>query len=195
MPIILSPHTPLYAAQFTTTKSTLHKILHGIPTLSIEHIGSTSIPNLLAKPIIDIDIVVSSSSLAETRAALVFAGYTDLGDQGIPGRIALRESGWSWEEGKGNGKGNGKEFKENTYVCVEGCLSLRNHRDVRRVLMGDEGLRGEYGECKRRLVEEIGDREGGMDDYVRGKTEVLGRVLKKAGWSEEEVEVVRRVNE
>ncbi|KAH7400216.1 putative UPF0157 protein YqkA [Cadophora sp. MPI-SDFR-AT-0126] len=189
MPILLSPHNPRYTTQFITTKSTLHELLHGIPTLSIEHVGSTSIPGLLAKPIIDIDIIVSPSSLAATRTALVAAGYKDLGEMGVEGRFAFREPGVGDEERKG------KEFKENTYVCIEGCLSLRNHRDVKRVLLQDGGLRREYGECKRRLVEEIGDAEGGMDDYVRGKTGVLGEVLRKAGWSEEMLEVVRRVNE
>jgi GrpB-like predicted nucleotidyltransferase (UPF0157 family) len=204
MKILLTPHNPSWALQFNAAKSSLHQTLHGIPILSIEHVGSTSIPGLLAKPVIDIDIVVPASFMAATRAALVAAGYTDMGDQGVPERIAFRGPGYGIEEVVGSPPGPSpsevsrlREFRENTYVCLEGCLSLKNHRDVKNILLQDAELRNEYAECKMRLVDEIEDGgEGlGIDDYVRGKTGVLAKILRKAGWTEEMLEEVRKVNE
>ncbi|KAL5316159.1 hypothetical protein ACEPPN_017037 [Leptodophora sp. 'Broadleaf-Isolate-01'] len=190
MKILLTPHNPSWALQFNAAKSSLHQTLHGIPIVSIEHVGSTSIPGLLAKPVIDIDIVVPASFMAATRAALVAAGYTDMGDQGVPERIAFRGPGYGIEEVVGSPPGPSpsevsrlREFRENT--------------DVKNILLQDAELRNEYAECKMRLVDEIEDGgEGlGIDDYVRGKTGVLAKILRKAGWTEEMLEEVRKVNE
>ena len=86
-------------------------------------------------------------------------------------------------------------LRRNTYVCLNGGTSLQNHLDTKRVLLEHEDLRREYGDVKRRLVEEAGDGLANMDDYVRGKTEVLMKILKRAGWSEERMEEVRRMND
>ena len=110
------------------------------------------------------------------------AGYRDRGEMDIPGRVVLQQPAESRD----------KEMRRNTYVVLEGCISLRNHLDLRRTLLGDGALRTEYGDTKRRLV------EGGVkdvDEYCRGKTEVMLKILRKAGWSEEDLEEVRRVNE
>ncbi len=65
---------------------------------------------------------------------------------------------------------------------------------MKRVLLEDAELRKEYGEVKRRLVEGMGDF-GDMDDYVRGKTGILMKILSRAGWSEELLEEIRKLNE
>jgi GrpB-like predicted nucleotidyltransferase (UPF0157 family) len=63
--------------------------------------------------------------------------------------------------------------------------------DLKRVLLQDEGLRKEYGNVKLELAEkEFVD----MDEYCRGKNEVMLKILRKAGWSEEELEEVRKAN-
>jgi len=59
--------------------------------IGIEHIGSTSVPGLLAKPIIDIMLGVDSEEgLEYVRGRLVALGYEDCGEAGVPGRIYLR---------------------------------------------------------------------------------------------------------
>lgn len=42
-------------------------------------------------------------------------------------------------------------MRRNTYAMIEGCAALKNHLDVKKVLMEDDGLRGEYAELKWRL--------------------------------------------
>ena len=69
------------------------------------------------------------------------------------------------------------------YVCVEGCLALRNHLAVRDVVGGDPDLRAKYGNAKLAL----GDRElENMNEYVAGKNAVLAKILKRAGSSDAE---------
>lgn len=86
-------------------------------------------------------------------------GYTHLGECHLPGRHAFWQPGASLKTGEplrwievesvvDDGKGGKRVVKEkvrerrrNTYVCFEGSLSLRNHRDLKRVLMEDAELR------------------------------------------------------
>jgi len=70
------------------------RISAGLPTadIAIEHIGSTAVPRLAAKPIIDVMVgAKAGQNLAAVRAALVALGYEDMGEAGAPGRIYLRK--------------------------------------------------------------------------------------------------------
>ena len=64
--------------------------LSEVSYLSIEHVGSTSVPGLAAKPIIDIDIVVERDDVAAAIGALEAIGYESLGEMGITDRWAVR---------------------------------------------------------------------------------------------------------
>lgn len=159
-PIILEPHNPSWALEFLTLKSTLSTLLVDLPIKSIEHVGSTSIPSLLAKPILDIDIVISATDFPAVLERMKEGGYTHLGECHLPGRHAFWQPGaslrtgepmrWIEVEGeetvdefgwKGKTVKRVRERRINTYVCFEDSLSLRNHRDLKRVLMEDAELR------------------------------------------------------
>jgi GrpB-like predicted nucleotidyltransferase (UPF0157 family) len=187
MPIKIEDHNPRWKTEFESIKNHLQKdILKDIPIISIEHVGSTSIPGLVAKPVLDIDIIVDSVAVSSTRAALAEADYQDLGDMGVPGRYAFRQPGILVDGTTRNG-----EIRRNTYVVIDGCLSLRNHLDLKRILLEDEALREEYSNKKKQLV---GSGVEDVDEYCRGKTEVAIKILKAAGWSEEELDEVRMAN-
>jgi GrpB-like predicted nucleotidyltransferase (UPF0157 family) len=182
MAVVVEAHNPLWLAEFARVESELQIILKDISIISVEHVGSTSIPGLIAKPVLDIDIIVSPESLPAVRNALAKAGYQDLGEMGVPGRVAFRQPVESRD----------KEMRRNTYVVLKGSLSLRNHIDLKRILLEDEVLRTEYGTVKQRLV------DGGVkdvDEYCRGKNEVILRLLEKAGWSEVDLEEIRKAND
>lgn len=71
---------------YRTESATLEKRLSGL-FLGIEHVGSTAIPGLWAKPIVDIMIGVRDlARLDEYIARLSAIGYTHKGEAGIPGR-------------------------------------------------------------------------------------------------------------
>lgn len=190
-PITISPSDPswpAYAALIIHQLSS-HLSSASVPYLSIQHIGSTSILGLAAKPIIDIAILVGSPEDAiAARDVLIFEPegrehYVCIGDGGIKGRYSMKFCD--------------KERKPERSVYIlceaerEGRVGWRGYMDLRRVLRGDEGLRREYEGVKRRLVEGEDGRGGpGMRDgvvYGRGKNEVVAKILRKAGWEEGEV--------
>ena len=97
----------------------------GVPVIAIEHVGSTSVPGLAAKPVIDCDIVVREAHVAAASNVLASLGFTPQGELGIPQRWAFKEPA--------------RLSGTNTYVIAHGCLSLRNHLAVRDVLRADAG--------------------------------------------------------
>ena len=60
----------------------------GVPVVAIEHVGSTSVPGLAAKPLIDCDIVVDQEDVVAAGDVMVSLGFMPLGEQGIPSAAA-----------------------------------------------------------------------------------------------------------
>lgn len=141
----------------------------GVPVVAIEHVGSTSVPGLAAKPIIDCDIVVAAQQVAAASAALTGLGFTPLGDLGVPLRWAFREPA--------------RLARTNTYVTVEGSLSLRNHLAVRDTLRVDPVLRDQYAAVKKTL----GATVTNIGDYLRGKNGIILQILAAAGLTDAEL--------
>src|SRR5687767_15978465 len=82
-------YDPSWPSVFETLKSHVLQALGSLP-VSVEHVGSTAIPGLAAKPIIDMDVVVAS--VADVTIAverLSSLGYIHRGDLGIQGREAF----------------------------------------------------------------------------------------------------------
>ena len=90
-PIELAAYDSNWPRVFGVLRSQLQDCL-GDLAVAIEHIGSTSVPGLIAKPVIDIDVAVDASDTHVTRAIrrLKVLGYIHEGDLGISGREALR---------------------------------------------------------------------------------------------------------
>lgn len=89
--VILVPHDPRWATQFTNEAALLRGLMHG-NVIDIHHIGSTAIEGIVAKPIIDILIVVESIDAVDTDTQrLVEIGYEAMGEFGIPGRRFFRK--------------------------------------------------------------------------------------------------------
>jgi GrpB-like predicted nucleotidyltransferase (UPF0157 family) len=79
-------YDPAWPLLFASVRERLHALLVGTEAL-IEHVGSTSVPGLAAKPIVDIDVVVPSSpDIPDAVRRLESGGYIHRGDLGIPGR-------------------------------------------------------------------------------------------------------------
>jgi GrpB-like predicted nucleotidyltransferase (UPF0157 family) len=161
--IVVVPYDEDWPDRFRTLRDRYEAALAHVEIIGIEHVGSTSVPGLAAKPVIDVDIVVDREHVAEVIRALESIGYESMGEQGIADRWAMRAPEHS--------------IRTNTYVIVVGSVALRNHLAVRDVLRADAQLRDEYGELKLRLAEELDD----IDRYVEAKSPVLQRVLARAG--------------
>ena len=140
-----------------------------VPVMTIEHVGSTSVPGLAAKPVIDCDIVVREAKVQAASEVMAELGFTPLGELGVRLRWAFKE--------------HARLEGTNTYVIVDGCLSLRNHLAVRDVLRADKGLRDEYAALKKRVSRQAAN----IDDYGLLKTRVVLKILGAAGLAESDV--------
>src|SRR4051812_40991976 len=89
MVVHVESYSPAWPAQFEKVAAQLRAALATVPTATIEHVGSTSVPGLAAKPILDIDVIVPGDDIADAVEALERAGYTHRGDLGIADREAF----------------------------------------------------------------------------------------------------------
>lgn len=79
------PHDSGWQERFNQEAATLHDAL-GALALDIQHVGSTAVPGLPAKPIIDIAMAIEDrSAIDRSRAPLAALGYIDRGDSGADG--------------------------------------------------------------------------------------------------------------
>jgi GrpB-like predicted nucleotidyltransferase (UPF0157 family) len=192
MAVIIQPHNPIWIEEFNRAKKDLQIILSNVSIISIEHVGSTSVPDLVAKPVIDIAIIVKTEEDASLASdALVTAGYTALGELGIVGRWVFRQPGHKAGDQATGSWIEGEEIRRNTYVSLDGGISLRNHLDLKKTLLADEKLRHEYGAVKSRLVD---SGVNNVDEYCARKTEVILKILERAGWGESDLDVLRQAN-
>jgi GrpB-like predicted nucleotidyltransferase (UPF0157 family) len=176
MEVEVVPYDDDWPVAFARVESDLRRALAHIHVESIEHVGSTSIPGLASKPIIDIDIVVRRSALDPSTDALVAVGYGPLGDLGIPDRHAFVAPD--------------SHPKRHVYVVVQGSLSLRNHLIVRGALRQSAALREEYGALKLDLA----GRVKTLREYTEAKSDLLARVLLAGGLTTDEVSEIERIN-
>ena len=140
----------------------------GVAWAAIEHVGSTSVCRLAAKPIIDCDIVVAEEGVSAATDVLIGLGFTPLGELGIPQRWAFKEPD--------------RLAGTNTYVTVEGSLSLRNHLAVRETLRSSPDLRDRYAAVKQEMAATAAD----IDEYGKGKNALIQEILAVAGFTEAE---------
>lgn len=140
-----------YQERWVNDFNEIKKILEeNIPTIDIqiEHIGSTSIKKLAAKPIIDIDIVFSKSdSFKEISVSLQKLGYYHNGNQGIQGREVFKR------ETNGTNHSILDSIKHHLYVCQINSNELRKHLIFRDYLRANETERSEYEQLKYKIAE------------------------------------------
>ena len=169
-----------WPVQFNDISNELRQILKNTSYNAIEHVGSTSVPGLTAKPVIDIDIITEQEHLQEAIDAFTQEGsYSFRGDLGIPERYAFKHNDENVMP------------KRNVYVCIDGCQALRNHLAVRDLCRRDAGVREKYGSAKLELSRKEWES---VDEYASAKTEVLNWVLRKAGFEPGELDDIAEMN-
>lgn len=178
MAVHVEAYSPAWPQQFEKIAVQLRSVLGRVPSATIEHVGSTSVPGLAAKPVLDIDIVVPGEDIADAVEALESVGYAHRGDLGVTGREAFDAPD--------------DNPRRNVYVCRAGSLSVRNHLAVRDVLRTRPDLRDEYGAMKRRLA---ADPSMDIETYVAKKSAVLQKVLALSDFTDDERREIRRLND
>lgn len=183
----IHPYTPAWKTEFAALRDRLMLALEGL-AVHIEHVGSTAIPGLPAKPILDIDIIIEDKTLlGPISARLEKLGYTNRGDQGIEGRFAFRPS----SDDTPDTPDQRTWTSHHLYVCYHDSLALRNHLLFRDALLADASLVNRYAALKQRLVQEEGMTR---EEYTRRKTEFILAVLAGLGLDDASLQAIERAN-
>ena len=135
----------------------------GDVVLAIEHVGSTSVPGLAAKPVIDLDVVVRREDAARAIDRLADIGYAHRGEQGVPGREVFRPPPG--------------EAKHHLYVCVPESPGLRDHLLFRDYLRAHPDTAREYAALKRALAD---SHRADRDAYQDARGTFIDAVTRRA---------------
>lgn len=162
MSIYIAPYDPTWPAEFSAEEARILHACRGLP-IRIEHIGSTAVPGLDARPIIDI---LAGCPPRANRAAYIAAirqiGYEHKGAFGIPGRDYFRR---------------GSPRSHHVHMVSWSSALWRRHLAFRDALRADETLRQQYAALKRELARTFADDK---EKYASAKGPFIASVLRQA---------------
>lgn len=162
-PIVIVDPDPSWPVSFSREAERLESIL-GDRALGIEHVGSTSVPRLAAKPIIDVLLVVSDPALeADYVPPLEAHGYV----------LRIREPSWHQHRLL-----KGPDTDINLHVLPSGCPEVDRMLRFRDWLRAHESDRRRYEEVKRHLAARDWNY---VQDYADAKSAVVEEILALAG--------------
>jgi GrpB-like predicted nucleotidyltransferase (UPF0157 family) len=134
--------------------------------VAVHHIGSTAIPNIYAKPVIDLLVEVRDIAEVDGRSsAMESLGYEVKGEFGIPGRRYFR-------------KDNREGIRTHQIHAFEtGSAEVERHLAFRDYMIANSEDAQRYSELKRRLAEE---HPQSMDGYMDGKDGFIKEIDRRA---------------
>jgi GrpB-like predicted nucleotidyltransferase (UPF0157 family) len=170
--IEVHPHDPNWRHQFDIEAERLRAIL-GQLVLEVHHIGSTAIPGIKAKPIIDILIIVKNIQLVDAyNCAMIQNGYLPRGEFGIPGRRFFI-------------KGDEANRSHHLHIYAANHPEIARHLNFRDYLIAHPEAAEEYSELKESLVKQF-PHSG--PDYTQGKDSFIQSIDEKAKqWATKDV--------
>lgn len=137
-----------WPATFDVLKKHLLDALGSLPVI-IEHVGSTAVPDLAAKPIIDIDVVFAQASLFDDiKAKLERIGYYHNGNQGVIDREVFKREKRLFKHPIFD------KIPHHLYVCSSHSEELKRHLLLRDYLRKNTIARRQYEHLKYQLAEE-----------------------------------------
>lgn len=151
---LLVPHDPRWAGMAAGEAARIRSVT----ALAVEHIGSTSIPGIIAKPVLDLlGIGASITAIEATREALEGLGYEWRGEYGIPGRRYCVRTG---------------ELRVHLHCFAAGDPAIRRHLAFRDHLRAQPELAADYARVKLDCAAASSD----MGDYCDCKDAWIKRV-------------------
>lgn len=154
MQVVIVPHDPAWHGMFLLESGMVMAALHELG-IQAHHVGSTAIPGILAKPIIDILVVVADIATVDKRSDQMAAlGYEVMGEYGIPMRRYFR-------------KDNAAGIRtHHVHVFAQGNPQIERHVAFRDFLRAHPDWASRYSDLKRELAAKYPDS---MDGYIAGK--------------------------
>jgi GrpB-like predicted nucleotidyltransferase (UPF0157 family) len=151
-PIVIVAYDPTWPREFQRLRDRASAAVGEI-AVAIEHIGSTAVPGLAAKPVIDLVVVVAPGNVRKATERLSAIGYGHQGNLGVEGREAFAVPAG--------------ERRHHLYVSATDSEELRAQLVFRDRLRADAALAGRYEMLKRELAERYRDNR---EAYTEGKT-------------------------
>jgi GrpB-like predicted nucleotidyltransferase (UPF0157 family) len=165
--VLVEPYNPEWPRWFTQIQALLYRSLAGT-YYAIEHVGSTAVPAMTAKPIIDIDVVQREGMFVEIKQRLESLGYLHNGDQGVPKREAFKLEDDSLRS---------VIPAHHLYVCPADNAELRRHLAFREYLRAHPSAVERLSALKLAVAAEVGDDR---DAYQQGKAWLVEELLAAA---------------
>jgi GrpB-like predicted nucleotidyltransferase (UPF0157 family) len=163
--IVVIDADPEWPSQFQSIAAYLAPFVDPL-VVRIEHVGSTAVPGLAAKPIIDIDVVVANEGqVPSVLRQIESAGYRWVGDLDVAGREAFEAPDSLSFPG------------HHLYLVVENNRAHADHWLLRDALIDDHVLVERYGDLKRENAIRAGDD---IERYVALKAAFVAQVLIEA---------------
>jgi GrpB-like predicted nucleotidyltransferase (UPF0157 family)/SAM-dependent methyltransferase len=160
---LVEKYNPEWPSWFATIREAVEPAL-GDSCLAIEHVGSTSVPGLTAKPIIDIDIVITEGDLHIVKEKLAEIGYVHEGDLGIHGREAFDLVAEDLRA---------RLPAHHLYVCAQNGFELRKHIAFRDFLRRNPEQAERLSQLKWSLV---GKHANDKQAYIDGKSALVQEI-------------------
>jgi GrpB-like predicted nucleotidyltransferase (UPF0157 family) len=162
-PIIIVDYDAAWPALFATLRASVAEAL-GDVAVAIDHVGSTAVPGLAAKPIIDLDVAIRApADLPVVIDRLAPLGYDYEGERGVAGRAAF-----TWPR---------HLPCHHLYVCALASAEYRRHLLFRDFLRVDPGAAAAYATLKHRLAAQYRTER---DAYADAKTSFIWATLVRA---------------
>ncbi|MBT2574554.1 GNAT family N-acetyltransferase [Bacillus sp. ISL-51] len=157
------PYQPEWRAMFNKEKANLIQVF-GSALRSVSHIGSTSIPNMAAKPVIDIVAEVDNIHAADRYCPQMQAlGYEAKGENGIKDRRFFQKGG--------------NQRTHHVHIYESGHPEIKRHLLFRDYLTACPGQAAEYIKLKRQLADTYPDD---ISKYIEGKNEWIKAAEQRA---------------
>lgn len=158
------PYHGDWPAMFSSEADNLRRIL-GNEVLSIHHFGSTSIPGVSAKPIIDILVIVRNIEVIDGfNPQLAVIGYHAVGEYGIPGRRFFY-------------KGSDDSRSHHLHIYQSGNPHILRHLIFRDYMRTHPAPAHDYARLKESLARQFPED---MEQYIAGKNAFVKEQEKNA---------------
>ena len=165
MKVEVVPHDPRWRDAFEAEAKLVAAAL-GDNVAAVHHVGSTAIPGIYAKPVIDLLVEVSDIEGVDARSpAMESLGYEVMGEYGIPGRRYFRK-----DDPQG-------VRTHHVHAFESGTAEVERHLAFRDYMLAHPGDAQRYSELKRRLAQE---HPQSMDGYMDGKDDFIKEIDRRA---------------
>lgn len=181
MAILLTAHDPEWRRQAAFLIRDLIA-LFGPLAERIDHVGSTAIPGIVAKPKLHLDVSLAGDTFPETaKARLDGLDYTDHGHRFRSDEVQLTRPTGPWFAIYYDSRPQAA-MAHRLSLCSPGCPAAIERRRFRDALRQDAELARAYEELKCQLAtNSIGTK--GWDDYAQGKSAFIAAVLAGRQWT------------